>query len=76
MVFMAFSDGCAKTPFVLESDREAGFAVVTESERLSAAGSMSGMTTTDVKPAGCAWSTYGGRRPIRGRLVWFSCKDM
>lgn len=75
-VLMVFWDGCVEIPLVLERDKEAGFAVVTESERLSAAGSMSGMTTTGVEPAGCAWLSYGRRRPIRRKLVCGSCKNV
>lgn len=68
-VLMAFSDGCAENPFVFESDREAGFAVVTESENPSVAGSMSmlGMTTTGVEPAGCAWDSLWAPAPHQQR---------
>ena len=42
-VLMAFCGGSAGTPLTLDRDREAGWAVVTEFERLKAAGSMSGI---------------------------------
>ena len=47
-VLVAFCTGSAETPLILESDRAEGFAVATESKRLNAAGSMSGMTTSGV----------------------------
>ena len=44
-VLVAFSDGSAEILLALESEREDGLAVATESERLRAAGSMSGIAT-------------------------------
>lgn len=65
--FAAFIDNGAGAPFALESDREAGVAVVIASGRLSAAGSISipGIAGTGGGPAGVALVNYGRRRRIR-----------
>lgn len=65
--FAAFVDSGGGTPFALESDREAGIAVVIASGRLSAAGSISipGIAETGEWTSGVAWVNYRRRRRIR-----------
>ena len=52
--FGAFCEGSVETPLTYLSDNDDGFAVVRESERLSADGSMSGMLMARVSPKECA----------------------
>ena len=63
-VLIDFCEGSPEMPFVGLSDRAPGKAADIESERLSAAGSMSGMALAGVQPGACAWLFYGRRRPI------------
>lgn len=51
IVFEAFCEGGAVTLLTCLRLREEGWAVVMESERLKAAGSMSGMTKAGVDPS-------------------------
>ncbi len=63
-ILLAFCEGSAEIPFDCLMDRAPGKAVDIESERLSAAGSMSGMAVAGVWPGARAWLFYGRRRPI------------
>lgn len=54
-VLMALCEGSAEAPFGCLSERVPGNAEDMESERLSAAGSMSGMVMAGVKPEASAW---------------------
>jgi len=54
-VFEAFWEGGAVMLLTCLREREEGWAVVMESERLRAAGSMSGMTMAGGEPVRCAW---------------------
>ena len=51
--FASFWEASVETRLTCLSDRDEGLAVVRESERLSAAGSMSGMLRAWGNPAGC-----------------------
>jgi len=63
-VFKAFCGGGAIILLSCLRDKEDGWAVVIESERLRAAGSMSGMAKAGGDPVGCASYFQGRRRPI------------
>ena len=54
-VLMALCEGGAEVPFGCLSDRVPGNAEDIESERLSAAGSMSGIVMAGVEPEARAW---------------------
>ena len=63
-VLVALCEGSAEVAFGCLSDRVPGNAEDIESERLSAAGSMSGMAMAGVEPEARAWLSQGRYRPI------------
>lgn len=75
--FAAFVDSGGSTPFALESDREAGVAVVIPSGRLSAAGSISipGMAGTGERASGGRLGGLRAPAPHQDARSWITINN-
>lgn len=73
-VLKAFCEGNAEIPFGCLRDRAPGKAADTESERLSAAGSMSGMTMVGISQGLAPGSPKGAGAPSVGNGIGYHIK--